>query len=169
MVVHNFGFSDEAQFRAFQKMALSVQADPIETAQFNAKVATPQELVVYSQSRGVEINEHEAQNIFDAAQQFVATQSPVSGETKLDDAMNEVNGGVSWAAVGGTIGGIVGVVAGVAAGIAAAPVIALGSVAGTVVLVGAAVVAGAGTAFSGAVTGGLVGGVSQFIHDKVTG
>lgn len=171
MAVQNFGFADDTRFAAFQQMALAVQADPAESARFNAEVTTPRALVAYSESRGVKISEPEAQNVFEAAQRFVAAQSNAShGETKLDDAaLSQVNGGVSWAAVGGTIGGIVGVVAGVAAGIAAAPVIALGTVAGTAALVGAAVVGGAGTAFSGAVTGGIVGGVSQFIHDKVAG
>ena len=38
MAAHNFGFSDEAQFKAFQEMALSVRTDPVESALFNAKV-----------------------------------------------------------------------------------------------------------------------------------
>lgn len=113
MTDHSCGFSDPARFKAFREMALAVQNDPDESARFNAKVATPRELVAYSASRGVTISEAEAQNVFEAAQRFVAAQSDASrGETKLDDAMlNEVNGGVSWAEVGGTISGIIGAVA----------------------------------------------------------
>jgi hypothetical protein len=172
MTENSCGFSDAERFKAFQSMALAVQSDADEAARFNAEVTTPDGLVAYSLSRGVAIDKSEARNVFEAAQRFVAARSGTSPDgTKLDDTMlNEVNGGVSWAAVGGTILGVVGAVAGVAAAVATAPVtIALGSVAGTVALVSTAVVGGAGTAFSGAVTGGLIGGAAQMVHGKVAG
>ena len=43
----------------------------------------------------------------------------------------------------------------------------LGTVAGTVALDGTAIARGAGTAFSGAVTGGLMGGGAQMSQGKI--
>jgi hypothetical protein len=168
----NYGFTDEIRLKSFQNMIISTHGDAAESARFNSEVDTPQALVGYAAARGVDISESEARTVFEAAQDFVVTQTAAAGgEVRLDDAeLGTVNGGVSWAAVGGTICGIAGAVAGVAIAVATAPVsIALGTVAGTVALVGTAVVGGAGTAFSGAVTGALAGGASQLIHDKITG
>ena len=172
MISGDCGFADEARFKSFQSMIVDVHGDPSESARFNAEVDTPQALVSYAATRGVAISECEARKVFEVAQDFVVTQSGATGgEVRLDDAvLDAVNGGVSWAAVGGTICGIAGAVAGVAVAVATAPVsIPLGTVAGTMALVGTAVAGGAGTAFSGAVTGAIAGGVSQLIRDKITG
>lgn len=172
MTGQNYGFSDETRFKSFQNMIVGVHGDAAESARFNSEVDTPHALVSYAATQGVEISAAEAQKVFEAAQDFVVAQTGAAGgEVRLDDAvLDTVNGGVSWAAVGGTICGIAGAVAGVAIAVATAPVsIPLGTVAGTMALIGTAVAGGAGTAFSGAVTGALAGGASQFIHDKITG
>lgn len=172
MSSQNYGFADEARLKSFQDMIVSVHGDATESIRFNSEVDTPQSLVSYAAARGVNISEDEAQKVFEAAQDFVVAQTAAaSADVRLEDTtLDTVNGGVSWAAVGGTICGIAGAVAGVAIAVATAPVsIPLGTVAGTMALVGTAVAGGAGTAFSGAVTGAIAGGISQMIHDKVTG
>ncbi len=170
MAIQNHGFSNEARLKSFQAMIIEVHGDPAEAARFNSEVDGPQALAAYAAKRGVEVTENEARQVFATAQDFVVAQTE-GGEVRLDDAMlDSVNGGVSWAKVGGAIGGIAASVAGVAIAVAAAPVtIALGSVAGTVALVGMATAGGIGGGVAGAITGGVVGGTSQLIHDKITG
>lgn len=167
----NSTFQDASnpRFQQFQEMMLTVQGNSEDSARFNAEVSTPRALVDYSAAHGVTLSEPEAQGIFDAARRFAESQVARSEGQPLDDAdLEAVNGGLSWAAVGGLACGIVGAVGGIAVAIATAPVsIPLGTAAGLAALVSTAVVGGGATAFSGAVVGSLVGGGAQAIHDAI--
>lgn len=139
------------RFRRFQEMLAAAQSDPEEAARFNATVNSPATLIAYSASKGVSISEEEAEGIFAAARNLAQSRLETLQETdrSLDDSeLDNVNGGVSWAAIGGTIG----VIAGVALGAAAGPLLVPGALA----LESAAFI---GVAAGGAATGGLSGGV----------
>ncbi|WP_232630950.1 hypothetical protein [Methylobacterium sp. Leaf118] len=158
------------RFQHFQAMMIAVQGDAEASARFNAEVTTARALVDYSAAHGVTLSEPEAQGIFEAVSRFAEAQGAGGEGQRLSDTdLEAVNGGLSWAAVGGLACGIVGAVGGIAIAIATAPIsIPLGTAAGLAALVGTAVVGGGSGAFSGAVFGAMVGGGAQAAHDAIT-
>jgi hypothetical protein len=155
------------RFRKFQEMLLTIQGDPGEAARFNAVVQSPAALADYSASKGVPITEAEAQGVFAAAQRLAEAQlgeARAAGRTLEDAELDGVNGGVSWAAIGGTLG----VIAGVALGTLAAPALATGAIAiGSAEFIGMAVGSAAAGGLSGGAWGGAIGGAAQGIANLI--
>lgn len=152
------------RFRQFQAMLTQIQADAAETARFNAAVQGPSDLIRFSAEKGVIVTEAEAQGIFQAAH---AALLEAAGARHLDDAeLDQVAGGVSWAAVGG----MVGVIAGVALGTMAAPALAGGIVAlQSAQFIGMAVGSAAAGGLSGGVWGGAIGGAAEAVSNLFKG
>lgn len=152
-----------SRFRKFQEMLAAAQSDPEEAARFNAMVNSPATLIAYSASKGVSISEAEAEGIFAAARDLAQSRlETLQGTDRtLDDSeLDNVNGGVSWAAIGGTIG----VIAGVALGTAAAPLLVPGAVAlQSAAFIGMAAGGAAAGGLSGGVWGAAIGGAAQSI------
>lgn len=152
------------RFQKFQNVLAQTLQDPAESARFNAQVTDPASLMAYCAEHGLTLRQSEADGIFAAADELAKARLEALRQSgKLDDAeLDEVSGGVSWAAVGGTLGAIVGV--GLA--VASAPAVLTGALAlqGAAIIGTAITSAGAG-AFSGGVVGAGIGAVSEKVAD----
>lgn len=173
MINGTFQVASNPRFQQFHEMMLVVQNDPDASAQFNAEVTTPRALIAYVARRGIVISEAEAEGVFEAAHRFAKAQgADVYHEARaLEDAeLDTVNGGVSWAAVGGFAGGIAGAIGGIALAVVTAPVsIPLGAAAGTIALVGLAVGGGTAGALVGGGAGAGLGAGAHAGYEAVTG
>lgn len=148
------------RFQKFQDMLAQTLKDPAESARFNAQVTDPASLMAYCAEHGLTLRQSEADGIFEAADELAQARLEALRQSgKLDDAaLEDVSGGVSWAAVGGTIG----VLAGVGLGVLTAPALAVGAIAlPSLAAIGTAVTAAGAGAFSGGVVGAGVGAISE--------
>ncbi|MEZ2409098.1 hypothetical protein AB6806_20035 [Bosea sp. RCC_152_1] len=147
----------------FQNHIRSIADDQQQLERFLTQVKTPDDLVVYAANAGCPLTKAEADDLFEKGQAaFDQMQSQLS-----DDDLDNVVGGISFAAIGLGAGAALGIAAvtiltaGVGTGFLAATVAAGATTWGGI----AAGVATTGGAM--AFAGGVVGGGAGLVVDKV--
>ncbi len=139
----------------FPEFVVGLVKDESRFREFSETATSPEGLRGYAEANGYTLSPAEAERVFNEAMAF--TKSPEAQQID-ENSLEAVNGGISWAAIGGIAGGVVGTVG---FGLAMAGALATGPLAPTMVaaVMGLSASGAFGLAASSA-TAGVVGAVA---------